>query len=104
MLIMTACGKNDYGHHEKGVANPDTSQTDFDIMVGMSALRTSYDEKQVLNELQDETGINIDWNVMSESLAEQVNIRIAGGTFRMHLSVSDLITMIYHVMVTTVHL
>ena len=77
-LSAAACG-NDYGNHEKGVANTDTSQTDFSIMGGMGALSTSYDKKDVLNQLQEETGIHIDWNTMSESLSEQVNIRIAGG-------------------------
>ena len=77
-LSMTACG-NDYGNHEKGVANTDTSQTDFSIMGGMGALSVSYDKKPILNQLQEEAGIRIDWNTMSESLAEQVNIRIAGG-------------------------
>ncbi len=77
-LSMAGCG-NEYAHHEKGVANTDTSQTDFSIMGGMGALSTSYDEKLVLNQLQKETGIHIGWNTMSESLGEQVNIRIAGG-------------------------
>ena len=77
-LSAAACG-NDYGNHEKGVANTDTSQTDFSIMGGMGALSTSNDKKDVLNQHQEETGIHIDWNTMSESLSEQVNIRIAGG-------------------------
>lgn len=25
VLSLTACGNKDYGHHEKGVANPDTT-------------------------------------------------------------------------------
>ncbi len=78
LASLTACGK-EYAHHEKGVANTDTSQTDFSIMGGMGALSTPYSEKTVLNELQEETGIHINWNTMSESIAEQVNIRIAGG-------------------------
>lgn len=77
-LSAAACG-NEYAHHEKGVANTDTSQTDFSIMGGMSALSTSYDQKDVLNQLQEETGIHINWNTMNESLSEQVNISIAGG-------------------------
>lgn len=77
-LSAAACG-NEYGSHEKGVANTDVSQTEFSIMGGMGALSTSYDKKDVLNQLQEETGIHIGWNTMSESLSEQVNIRIAGG-------------------------
>lgn len=78
MLSMTACGDKDYGHHEKGVANTDTSQTQFAIMGAQSALSPGYDDNVVLNQLQEETGISIDWTTMSESLGEQVNIRIAG--------------------------
>lgn len=77
-LSITACGNKDYGHHEKGVANPDTSQTEFSIMGGQSALSPGYDNNEVLNKLQADAGISIDWTTMSESLGEQVNIRIAG--------------------------
>lgn len=77
-VSITACGNKDYGHHEKGVANTDTSQTEFDIMGGQSALSKGYDDNVVLNKLMEETGINIEWTTMSESLGEQVNIRIAG--------------------------
>ena len=77
-VSVTACGNKDYGHHEKGVANPDTTQTEFAIMGAQSALSPGYDNNVVLNELQQEAGINIEWTTMSESLGEQVNIRIAG--------------------------
>ena len=77
-LSVTACGNKDYGHHEKGVANPDTTQTEFAIMGAQSALSPGYDNNVVLNELMSETGISIEWTTMSESLGEQVNIRIAG--------------------------
>ena len=72
-LSVTACGD-----HEKGVANPDTTQTSFAIMGGQSALSPGYTDNVVLKDLQTDTGILIDWTTMSESLAEQVNIRIAG--------------------------
>ena len=78
-LSVTACGNQNYGHHEKGVANPDTSQTQFAIMGAQGALSPGYDDNVVLNQLQQEAGISIDWTTMKESLAEQVNIRIAGG-------------------------
>lgn len=77
-LSVTACGDKEFGHHEKGVANPDTSQTQFAIMGAQSALSPGYDDNEVLNRLMEDTGIDIDWTTMSESLAEQVNIRIAG--------------------------
>ena len=78
VLSVSACGNKDYGHHEKGVANPDATQTEFAIMGGQSALSPGYDGNEVLNQLQEETGIRIEWTTMSESLGEQVNIRIAG--------------------------
>ncbi|MCI8570450.1 MAG: extracellular solute-binding protein [Lachnospiraceae bacterium] len=78
VLSLTACGSRDYENHEKGVANTDTSQTQFAIMGAQSALSPGYQDNVVLNQLQEEAGISIDWTTMSESLAEQVNIRIAG--------------------------
>lgn len=79
VLSVTACGNDQYGASQKGVVNPDVSQTQFSIMGGMSALSKGYDDNVVLKQLEEETGVNIDWTVMSDSLAEQVNIRIAGG-------------------------
>ncbi len=79
---MTACGNgedtND-GPKESGVANEDTSQTEFSILGGISALSKGYDKNEVLNQLQKDAGISIKWNCMSDSLSEQVNIRIGGG-------------------------
>lgn len=79
VLSVTACGNDQYGTSQKGVANTDVSQTEFSIMGGMSALSKGYDDNAVLNQLEEETEIHVDWAVMSDSLAEQVNIRIAGG-------------------------
>lgn len=56
----------------------DTSQTEFKVLSGMSALSSGYDDNPVLNEMQDTAGIKINWECMSDSLSEQVNIRIAG--------------------------
>lgn len=79
VLSMTACGGKTTSKAEPGVANTDTSQTEFDIMGGISALSKGYDKNEVLNKLQEDTGIKINWSVMSDSLSEQVNVRIAGG-------------------------
>ncbi len=62
-------------------AAEDATQTEFEIMGGMSALSPGYDDNVVLNQLQDNLGIHITWDTMSDSLAEQVNIRIAGGDY-----------------------
>ena len=54
-------------------------QTNYTIIGGQSALSPGYNDNVVLNQLQEETGISIEWNTMSDSLSEQVNIHIAGG-------------------------
>ena len=68
--LLAACGSQDVAKDE--------NQTDFYIMGGMSALSAGYDSNVVLNELAENAGITIEWDTMSDSLAEQVNIRIAG--------------------------
>ena len=78
IVSMAACNNQEQYIMEPGVANTDTSQTEFTIMGGVSALSKGYDNNEVLNKMQEEAGIKIDWNVMSDSLSEQVNIRIAG--------------------------
>ena len=75
---ITACGKQEEYIMEPGAANTDTSQNEFTIMGAISALSKGYDNNEVLNQMQEEAGIKINWNVMSDSLSEQVNIRIAG--------------------------
>ncbi len=80
LLSVTGCGKGGNGGTEnQGKMNESTDQTEFTIVGGQSALSPGYDDNEVLNSLMDETGIKIDWNTMSDSLAEQVNIQIAGG-------------------------
>lgn len=79
MVSISACGNNKESKNEVESTNIDNSQTEFSILSGMSALSKGYDNNEVLNKLQEETGINIDWDCMSDSLSEQVNIRIAGG-------------------------
>ena len=68
--LLAACGPKE--------AEKDANQTDFYIMGGMSALSAGYDSNEVLNKLAENAGITIEWDTMSDSLAEQVNIRIAG--------------------------
>jgi putative aldouronate transport system substrate-binding protein len=81
MVSMTACGggSSTASNSEPGVANEDTSQTEFSIIGGMSALSKGYDDNEVLNQMMENAGISIEWNTMSDSLSEQVNVRIAGG-------------------------
>ena len=68
--LLAACGPK--------AVEKDANQTDFYIMGGMSALSAGYDGNEVLNKLAENVGITIEWDTMSDSLSEQVNIRIAG--------------------------
>ncbi len=81
VFSMTACsGKEEEVHStEPNVANTNTSQTKFTVMGGMSALSGGYDDNIVLKKMQENAGVDIEWITMSDSLAEQVNIRIGGG-------------------------
>ncbi|MCR5762712.1 MAG: extracellular solute-binding protein [Treponema sp.] len=55
-----------------------SKQTDFKILSGMSALSNGYDDNKVLKDMAAKAGINIKWESLSDSVNEQVNIRIAG--------------------------
>jgi putative aldouronate transport system substrate-binding protein len=79
VVPITACGGTKESKTESNSANKDNSQTEFEIMGAISALSKGYEKNTVLNKLQQDAGIKIDWNVMSDSLSEQVNVRIAGG-------------------------
>ena len=77
---LCACGgKSSTPKAEPGVANTNTDQTNFEIVGGISALSGGYDNNEVLNKMQQDNGISIKWDCMSDSLSEQVNVRIAGG-------------------------
>jgi len=78
-LLLTACGGGGGSTPASDEANTNTDQTEFNIMGGQSALSPGYDNNEVLNKLQEETGIKITWKTMSDSLSEQVNIAINGG-------------------------
>lgn len=78
-VSLTACGGKKSGGSNANEVKTSTDQTEFKIVGGQSALSPGYDENTVLNAMMDEAGIKIDWNTMSDSLAEQVNIQIAGG-------------------------
>jgi putative aldouronate transport system substrate-binding protein len=79
VVSLTACGGGQVDSTQSAEANEDTSQTEFEIMGGISALSGGYEDNEVLNQMQEEAGITIDWSVMSDSLSEQVNVRIGGG-------------------------
>lgn len=78
---LAACGTSGAGVStgETGEANANADQTSFHIVSGISALSGGYDSNTVLKQMEDKAGIGITWDCMSDSLEEQVNIRIAGG-------------------------
>lgn len=78
MLACTAIAGCGGGDKNKNTEFGNTDQTDFSIMGGMSALSGGYDSNKVLEAMAEEAGITIEWDTLSDSLAEQVNIRIAG--------------------------
>src|SRR5699024_2142754 len=75
---LAGCGGGNTNQVEPGVANTNTDQTEFNIISGISALSSGYDDNPVLKEMAENAGISITWETMSDSLSEQVNIRIAG--------------------------
>ncbi|MCR5640694.1 MAG: extracellular solute-binding protein [Lachnospiraceae bacterium] len=80
VVSCTACGSGGKGGNTNtGEVNTSTDQTEFTIVGGQSALSPGYDDNVVLNKMMEDTGVKISWNTMSDSLAEQVNIQIAGG-------------------------
>lgn len=78
-VSMSACGSKGNNNVEPGTVNENTDQTEFEVMGAISALSSGYEKNEVLNKMQEDAGIRIDWNCMSDSIAEQVNVRIAGG-------------------------
>ncbi len=78
-VSMTACGGTNSSDVNSDEPKTDESQTQFSVLSGISALSSGFENNEVLNQLQDDSGITIDWDCLSDSLSEQVNIRIAGG-------------------------
>ena len=76
---LSGCGLGRVGSVNNGEVNMNTDQTEFHVVGDISALSSGYDDNPVLNEMAEAAGIKIDWEVMSDSLGEQVNIRITGG-------------------------
>lgn len=81
LSLLSGCGEGLVNNVNDGTVNTDVSQTEFNIMGGLSALSKGYDNHEVLDALQASAGIKINWETMSDSLAEQVNIRITGGQY-----------------------
>ena len=54
-----------------GTASAMAEQTEFNIISAISALSGGYEDNPVLNAMQEQTGIKINWDCMSDSLSEQ---------------------------------
>lgn len=74
--MLTGCGSKDKNPVLEDPFN--TTQTEFDIMGAQSALSPGYNDNTVLKQLAENAGVSIEWETLSDSVAEQVNIRIAG--------------------------
>lgn len=72
LLGLVACG----GGGGKTEADPD--QTSFLIVGGMSVLSSGNDSNPVLVELAEKAGVEIEWDLMSDSLGEKVGVLIGG--------------------------
>ena len=81
LFLLTGCSSGLVVNVNDGTVNRNLDQTEFDIMGGISALSKGYDNHEVLDGLQESAGVKINWETMSDSLAEQVNIRITGGQY-----------------------
>lgn len=70
LLSMAACGGQKTELNE--------NQTDFLIVGGMSSLSSGNDSNPVLVDLADKAGVEIEWDLMSDSLGEKVGVLIGG--------------------------
>ena len=71
LSCLTACGPT--GSKEK-----DADQTDFLITGGMGSLSRGNDGNPVLEQLAENVGVEIEWDLMSDSLGEKVGVMIGG--------------------------
>ena len=72
VLTMAACGSS--GAQTRG----DETQNSFLIVGGMSSLSSGNDSNPVLMELASNAGVEIEWDLMSDSLGEKVGVLIGG--------------------------
>ena len=78
-LGLAACNK---GPEMRGGED----QTDFLIVGGMSTLSSGNDSNPVLMKLAEDAGVEIEWDLMSDSLGERWACSSAATSFPTHLS------------------
>ena len=59
LVPLSSCSAGLVNNVNTGEINPNTDQTEFDIMGGISALSSGYENNEVLNALQENVGIKI---------------------------------------------
>ncbi len=59
-------------------ASADPNQTDFYLVGGISALSSGYDSNPVMIQMAEDAGVEIEWDLMSDSLGERVGTLIGG--------------------------
>ena len=72
VLGLVACGS------KEAKTNGKEDQKQFLIVGGMSALSSGNDSNPVLVELAEKAGVEIEWDLMSDSLGEKVGVLIGG--------------------------
>ena len=77
-LCMMAAGLTGCGKGSGSQAKADENQTDFLIVGGMSVLSSGNDSNPVLQQLAENAGVEIEWDLMSDSLGEKVGVLIGG--------------------------
>ncbi len=73
VLGLAACGSKNQKTDTKAEA-----QNQFLIVGGMSSLSSGNDSNPVLTELASKAGVEIEWDLMSDSLGEKVGVLIGG--------------------------
>ena len=75
-LSVAACG----GKSSGGAAEIDTTQTNFTIFAGISALSPDNSEKPLVQQLNEAAGVTIEWNCVSgDTLTEKKNLILNSG-------------------------
>lgn len=77
-LCMMAAGLTGCGKDSGSQSKVDENQTDFLIVGGMSVLSSGNDSNPVLQQLAENAGVEIEWDLMSDSLGEKVGVLIGG--------------------------
>lgn len=70
--LMAGCG------NPGSRASADPNQTDFYIVGGNSPLSSGYDSNPVMLQMAENAGVEIEWDLMSDSLGERVGTLIGG--------------------------